>query len=63
MLDDGILMIATVLAAIGVGGLLLDELRAARAEGGGRFSAELVWTLLWMIALSALFAVAWASRP
>ena len=45
VLDDGILAIATVLAAIGVGGLILDEVRAARAEGRGRFSAELGWTL------------------
>jgi hypothetical protein len=63
ILDDVILAIATVLAAIGVGGLILDEIRAARAGGRGRLSAELGWTLFWMIGLSALFAVAWASRP
>lgn len=62
MLDDGILAIATVLAAVGVGWLIVDELRAARTQGGGRFSADLAWTLLWTIGLSALFAAAWASR-
>jgi len=63
VLDDGILAIATVLAAIGVGGLILDEVRAARAGGRGRFSADLGWTLLWAIGLSALIATAWVSRP
>jgi hypothetical protein len=63
ILDDVILAIATVLAAIGVGGLILDEIRAARAGGRGRLSAELGRTLFWVIGLSALFAVAWASRP
>ena len=63
VLDDGILALATVLAAIGVGGLILDEVRAARAGSSKRLSAELLWTLLWVIGLSALFAVAWASRP
>ena len=63
ILDDLILAIATVLAAIGVGGLILDEIRAAWAGGRGRLSAELGWTLFWVIGLSALFAVAWASRP
>ena len=62
ILDDVILAIATVLAAIGVGGLILDEIRA-RPGGRGRLSAELGWTLFWVIGLSALFAVAWASRP
>lgn len=61
LLDDVILAIATVLAAVGVGGLIVDELKAARASSG-RFSADLAWTLLWAIGLSALFAVAWASR-
>jgi hypothetical protein len=63
VLDDGILAIATVLAATGVGGLILDEVRAARAGGRGRFSADLGWTLLWAIGLSALIAAAWVSRP
>lgn len=62
VLDDGILAIATVLAAIGVVGQILDEVRAARAGGRGRFSANLGWTLLWVIGLSALFAAAWVSR-
>jgi hypothetical protein len=61
-LDDGILAIATVLAAIGVGGLILDEVRAARAGGRGRFRANLGWTLLWAIGLIALFVAAWVSR-
>lgn len=60
VLDDGILAIATVLAAVGVGWLIVDELRGARAEGGGRFSADIAWTLLWTIGLCAIFAVAWA---
>jgi hypothetical protein len=59
--DDGILAIATVLAAIGAGGLILDEVRAA--GGRGRFTADLGWTLLWAIGLSALIAAAWVSRP
>jgi hypothetical protein len=58
--DDGILAIATVLAAIGVGGLVLDEVRAARAGERGGSRANLGWTLLWAIGLSALFAAAWA---
>jgi hypothetical protein len=62
VLDNGILAIATVLAAVGVGGLIVDELRAARAEGGRRFNADLGWTLLWAIGLSALFSAAWVSR-
>jgi hypothetical protein len=61
--DDGILAIATVLGAIGVGGLILDEIRAARTGGRGRLIAELGWTLFWVIGLSALFAAAWVSRP
>jgi len=61
VLDDGVLAIATVLATVGIGGLIVDELRAARTKGGGRFSADLAWALLWAIGLSALFAVAWAS--
>jgi hypothetical protein len=63
VLDEGILVLATALAAIGVSGLILDEVRAARAGSRKRFSAELAWTLLWVIGLSALLAVAWASRP
>jgi hypothetical protein len=63
VLDEAILVLATALAAIGVSGLILDEVRVARAGSRKRFSAELAWTLLWVIGLSALFAVAWASRP
>jgi hypothetical protein len=61
LLDDGILAVATFMAAVGVGWVILDELRAARAEGG-RFSSDLAWTLLWAIGLGALFVFAWASR-
>jgi hypothetical protein len=63
VLDEAILVLATALAAIGVSGLILDEVRVARAGSRKRFSAEFAWTLLWVIGLSALFAVAWASRP
>ena len=61
MLDTVILAIATALAAVGVGGLIVDGVRA-RADGGRRFSADLGWTLLWAAGLSALFVAAWASR-
>ena len=46
MLDTVILAIAIALAAVGVGGLIVDGVRAARADGGRRFSADLGWTLL-----------------
>jgi len=49
VLADGILAIATVLAAIGVRGLILDE-RERRGPREEDDSAELVWTLLWVIA-------------
>lgn len=62
MLDIVILAIATALAAVGVGGLIVDGVRAARAEGGQRFTADLGWTLLSVAGLSALFVAAWASR-
>lgn len=61
VLDISILMIATVMAAVGVGGLIADEIRAARAGGGRWFNADLGWTLLWAIGLSAVFAAAWAT--
>jgi hypothetical protein len=61
-LDTAILAIATALAAVGVGGLIVDEVRAARAAGGRRFSTDLGWTLFWAAGLSALFVAAWASR-
>jgi hypothetical protein len=60
--DDCILAIATVLAASGVGWLIADEMSSARAAGR-RVSADLGWTLVWALGLSALFAAAWASRP
>jgi hypothetical protein len=58
--DDVVLVVATLLAA-GVCGLLIDAVRAARAEGR-RFSSDLGWTLLWVVGLSALTVAAWASR-
>ena len=58
VLDTVILAIATALAAVGVGGLIVDEARAARRGSSG----GLGWTLLWAVALSALFVIAWASR-
>jgi hypothetical protein len=60
--DTAILVIATTLAAVGVGGLIVDGVRAARVDGGGRLSADLGWTLLWAAGLTALFVAAWASR-
>jgi len=62
MLDTVILAIATALAALGLGGLIVDGVRAARGEGGRRFGADLGWTLLWAAGLSALFVAAWASH-
>jgi len=62
VLDTVILAIATALAAVGVGGLIVDAVRAARAEEGRRFNADLGWTLLWAAGLSVLLVVAWASR-
>jgi hypothetical protein len=38
VLDDGILAVATLMAAVGVGWLCLDKLRAARTKEG-RFRA------------------------
>jgi hypothetical protein len=61
VLDDVVLVVAKLLAAAGVCGLLIDAVRAARA-GGGRYSSDLGWTLLWVVWLSALFVAAWASR-
>jgi len=61
VLDDVVLVVATLLAAAGVCGLLIDAVRAARAEGR-RFSSDLGWTLLWVVGLSALIVAAWASR-
>lgn len=61
MLDTAILAIASALAAMGIGGLILDEARAARAQGR-RFTGDPGWTLLWAAGLSALFIAAWVSR-
>jgi hypothetical protein len=58
--DDGIRAIVTG-RGMAVGGLILDEMRAARAVGRGRLSAQLGWTLIWVIGLSALFSAAEAS--
>jgi hypothetical protein len=52
------LVVATAFAVAGVGGLILDQVRAARAEGR-RFTDELGWTLLWALGLSVLFIAAW----
>ena len=62
MLDTAIFAIAAALAAVVVGGLIVDGVRAARAEGKMRFSGDLGWTLLCAVCLSALFVAAWASR-
>jgi hypothetical protein len=61
VLDEIVLVVATLLAGIGADGVLIDVVRAARAEGR-RFSSDLGWTLLWIVGLSALFVAAWASR-
>jgi hypothetical protein len=60
MLDTAILAIATVIAASGVGWLIADEVRRARAHR--RLSANLAWTVLWAAGLAVLFAAAWSSR-
>jgi hypothetical protein len=62
VLDTVILAIATALAAVGVGGLIVDEMRAAPAERGRRRKGDLGWTLLWAVGLSVLIVTAWASR-
>ena len=58
MLDTVILVVATAFAVAGVGGLILDQVRAARAEGR-RFTDDLGLTLLWALGLSVLFIAAW----
>jgi|SRR5215216_7307346 len=60
--DDGIRAITTA-RGIAVGGLILDEMRATRDVGRGQLSAQLRWTLIWVIGLSALFSAAGASDP
>lgn len=59
MLDAVVLVVATGFAVAGVDGLILDQVRAARAEQR-RFSEDL-GTLLWTIGLTALFVAAWVS--
>jgi hypothetical protein len=61
VIDTIILAIATALAGLGIGGLMIDEVRAAPAAEG-RFSGDLGWMLLWTVGLCVLFVVAWASR-
>ena len=60
VLDTVVLVVATAFAVAGVGVLILDQIRAARAEGR-RFTDDLGWTLLWALALSVLFLAAWLS--
>lgn len=60
MLDTVVLVVATAFAVAGVGGLILDQIRASRAEGR-RFTDDLGWTLLWALGLSVLFIAAWLS--
>lgn len=60
MLDTVVLVVATAFAVAGVGGLILDQIRTAQAEGR-RFTDDLGWTLLWALGLSVLFVAAWLS--
>ena len=60
MLDTVVLVVATAFAVAGVGGLILDQIRASRAEGR-RLTDDLGWTLLWALGLSVLFIAAWLS--
>jgi len=55
-----VLVVATAFAVAGVGGLILDQIRASRAEGR-RLTDDLEWTLLWALGLSVLFIAAWLS--
>ena len=59
MRDTVVLVVATAFAVAGVGGLILDQIRTARAEG--RFTDDLGWTLLWALGLIVLFVAAWLS--
>jgi cytochrome c biogenesis protein ResB len=59
VLDTVVLVVATAFAVAGVGGLILDQVRAARAER--RSFSNLAWTLLWALGLSAVFVAAWLS--
>jgi hypothetical protein len=58
VLDTVVLAVATAFAVAGVGGLILDQIRASRAEGR-RLNDDLGWTLLWALGLSVLFIAAW----
>ena len=60
MLDTVVLVVATAFAVAGVGGLILDQILASRAEGR-RLTDDLGWTLLWALGLSVLFIAAWLS--
>jgi hypothetical protein len=60
VLDTVVLVVATAFAVAGVGGLILHQIRAARAEGR-RFTDDLGWTLLWALGLSVLFIAGWLS--
>lgn len=61
MLDTVVLVVATAFAVAGVGGLILDQMRASRAAEGRRFADDLGWTLLWALGLSVLFVAVWLS--
>jgi hypothetical protein len=58
VLDTVVLVVATAFAVAGVGGLILDQIQASRAEGR-RLTDDLGWTLLWALGLSVLFIAAW----
>jgi hypothetical protein len=60
VLDAVVLVVATAFAVAGLGGLILNQIRAARAEGR-RFTDDLGWTLVWALGLSVLFIAAWLS--
>jgi hypothetical protein len=60
VLDTIVLVVAATFAVAGVGGLILDQIRASRAEGR-RLTDDLGWTLLWALGLSVLFIAAWLS--
>jgi len=58
VLDTVVLVVATALVVAGAVGLILDQIRASRAEGR-RLTDDLGWTLLWALGLSVLFIAAW----
>jgi hypothetical protein len=61
VLDTVVLVVATAFAVAGFGGLILDQIRASRAEGRRLLTDDLGWTLLWALSLSVLFIAAWLS--